>query len=189
LAKWVRGFDPPPPLTVKPQQSLTRRAEQYPAARHSERRPSPPLFVLIPARVTGGAGLAGALPLHIEPDSTALFWLGAMWRLRSSSFGHDVLDWALRVRVPCGMIFRPTDHLGPTLMWPAGVRGFGASSGRGTSSDRTRPCSLQRLCPTRFVRPSWRGSYASQRVNTAVNLLEPSFWTVTSVIRRVKANR
>jgi hypothetical protein len=57
-----------------------------------------------------------------------------MWRLRSSSFGHDVLDWTFRVRVPRGMIFQPADHLGPTLMWPAGVRGFGASSGRGLLS-------------------------------------------------------
>jgi hypothetical protein len=78
-----------------------------------------------------------------------------------SCFDH-VLDGAFRLCVPCGMIFRPTDHLGPTLMLPAGVRGFGASSGRGTSFDRTRPYRLQRLCPTRFVRPSWRGSYASQ---------------------------
>jgi hypothetical protein len=35
--------------------------------------------------------------------------------------------------LPAGVIFRPSDHLGPTLMLPAGVTGFGASSGRGLS--------------------------------------------------------
>jgi hypothetical protein len=38
-----------------------------------------------------------------------------------------VLAWTFPLRVAREMIFRPTDHLGPTLMLPAAVTAFGAS--------------------------------------------------------------
>jgi hypothetical protein len=101
--------------------------------------PSSPLFALMPACVTGRIGLADVAPFTPNSHSTMLIALGD--RVNRPSFIGYLLTWTFPASRGPRMIFRPTDHPGPTPILPAGVTACGCFL-RLWASIRTRHAGL-----------------------------------------------